>query len=141
MNPSDARTMDNELGGLAGHKYLNLETYRRSGLAVRTPVWFAQEDNTIFVRTVDDSGKVKRILNNPRVRIAPCDSRGALLGTWLEANARLASMEEVRKADELLGRKYGELERGFDLISSLRGDLWAVIRLDLRPLSGLQERG
>jgi hypothetical protein len=27
----------------AGAKYLNLETFRRTGIGVRTPVWFAQD--------------------------------------------------------------------------------------------------
>ena len=27
----------------AGAKYLSLETFRRTGIGVRTPVWFAQD--------------------------------------------------------------------------------------------------
>jgi len=57
-------------------KYLNLETLRKSGVGVRTPVWFVQDGNVLFVRTIADSGKVKRIRNNPQVNIAPCKVDG-----------------------------------------------------------------
>jgi PPOX class probable F420-dependent enzyme len=40
-------------------KYLNLETFRKSGLGVKAPVWFVQDGDMIFVRTITDSGKVK----------------------------------------------------------------------------------
>jgi len=67
----------------AGHKYLNLETFKKSGEGVKTPVWFAADpsasldssDAKLYVYTIGVSGKVKRIRNNPRVKIAPCDMR------------------------------------------------------------------
>jgi PPOX class probable F420-dependent enzyme len=59
---------------LAGRKYINLETYRKNGRGVRTPVWFVEsgsDDGSILdVRTSDDTGKYKRIRNNPSVQIA-----------------------------------------------------------------------
>ena len=42
-----------------GEKVISLETYRRSGEAVRTPVWFLEEDGIIYVHTDDSTGKVK----------------------------------------------------------------------------------
>jgi len=45
-------------------QYLNLETFRKNGAAVKTPVWFVQDGDAIFVRTLANSGKVKRIRNN-----------------------------------------------------------------------------
>jgi PPOX class probable F420-dependent enzyme len=130
-DPNDTITMDDEVSRFARHEFLNLETYKRDGRGVRTPVWFTRNGDALFIRTMEDSGKVKRIRNNPSVRIAPCDARGALLGAWVEATARLATPDEARRIDEPLSRKYGEITRGFDLISSLRGTSWAVIRLDL----------
>lgn len=61
-------------------QYINLETYRRNGQAMRTPVWFMQEGDTLFVRTIANSGKVKRARNFPDVRVAPCDQTGNLRG-------------------------------------------------------------
>jgi hypothetical protein len=39
--------------------YINLETYRKTGEAMRTPVWFIEENRIIFIRTLAESGKVK----------------------------------------------------------------------------------
>ena len=51
-------------------KYLNLETFRKSGVGVKTPVWFVQEGDVLFVRTGAIRVKVKRIRNNSQVNIA-----------------------------------------------------------------------
>ena len=88
--------------------YLNLETFRKTGVGVPTPVWFIEDQGVLYVTTGVDSGKVKRIRNNGRVRIAPCDVRGGLKGEWVEAQARLVSGDGVeQKVDRLLGKKYG----------------------------------
>ncbi len=78
-------------------KYLNLETFRKSGISVRTPVWFVQEGSTIFVRTLANSGKVKRIRNNCQVKIAVCKMDGSLLGEWVQAIANEVVDEEYRQ--------------------------------------------
>src|SRR6266403_1200410 len=88
----------------AGHKYLNLETFKKSGEGVKTPVWFAADPSVrldasgakLFAYTIGVSGKVKRIRNNPRVRIAPCTAGGKLLGDW----------EEAVRGMDLLNKKY-----------------------------------
>ena len=76
---------------LQGHKYINLETFRKNGQSVQTPVWFAEqpprEPEKLYVYSTGDSGKAKRIRNSGRVRVAPCDMRGKLLGEWIEARA------------------------------------------------------
>jgi len=98
----------------AGHKYVNLETFKKSGEGVKTPVWFAAEpsgsldssDAKLYVYTIGVSGKVKRIRNNPRVRIAPCDMRGRVLGEWMEAQAEIVTGEEAAHGMQLLNKKY-----------------------------------
>ena len=92
-----------------GEKYLNLETYRRTGVPVRTPVWFAHDDQdtaTLYVYSELDAGKVKRIRNNASVRVAPCNMRGALKGEWTPATARLLGGGEAEHGHSLLNRKY-----------------------------------
>jgi hypothetical protein len=37
------------LDAFTGKKYLAIESYRKNGAAVRTPVWFAQEGETLYV--------------------------------------------------------------------------------------------
>lgn len=93
----------------AGARYLNLETVRKNGAAVRTPVWFAAAPNDpgkLYTYTLASAGKVKRIRNNPRVRIAPCDWRGNPLGEWVAARAEIASPEEAARGARLLNRKF-----------------------------------
>jgi PPOX class probable F420-dependent enzyme len=48
---------------LTQQQYINLETFRKNGVGVKTSVWFVQDGDTIYVRTVANSGKVKRIRN------------------------------------------------------------------------------
>jgi uncharacterized protein len=94
--------------------YLNLETFRKNGLGVKTPVWFVQDGDTLFVRTFSKSGKVKRIRNNNQVNIAPCKMNGALLGDWVQALAREIKEDEFdRKIDKLLDKKYRLLKKIF----------------------------
>jgi uncharacterized protein len=107
------------LAAFREHKYLSLETFRKSGAGVRTPVWFAEKDGELLLYTLADSGKVKRIRNNPRVRIAPSDMRGKLLGDWSEATARFLDGEDAHRANGALNRKYW-LKRLFDWSSKLR---------------------
>ncbi len=45
-----------------------------------TLVWFVQDGNVLYVRTIQDSGKVKRARNTLRMRIVPCGRAGEPLG-------------------------------------------------------------
>ena len=115
----------------ANAKYLNLETFRKTGVGVRTPVWFAQERSTFYVYTLPDSGKAKRIRNNSKVRVAPCDMRGNLRGAWVDARARICEGSEAERGQELLRRKYGWLKIVGDFFSRMRGRTQIVIAIDM----------
>lgn len=96
---------------LQGQKYINLETFRKKGQGVRTPVWFAGEPQErppekLYVYSTSNSGKAKRIRNNGRVRVAPCDMRGKLLGEWIEGRAEIVNSQEAKHATQLLNKKY-----------------------------------
>jgi hypothetical protein len=120
------------LDQLRKQQYLNLETFRKNGVGVKTPVWFVQEGDTLFVRTVDNSGKVKRIRNNGEVNIAPCKVDGALLGDWLPARARVLMDENAdRKVDRLLDQKYGLMKKMFGMASALQGRKYTVLEMKL----------
>jgi PPOX class probable F420-dependent enzyme len=101
-------------------KYLSLESYRKDGRAVATPVWFAEEAGVFYIYSLADAGKVKRIRNNPRVRIAPCDLRGKLKGSWVGAEARIQDPSGAEHAHKLLNQKYGAVKRIGDFFSKLR---------------------
>ena len=118
---------------------MNLETFRKSGEGVRTPIWFAAEPAVsldsaapkLYVYTVGNSGKVKRIRNNPRVRIAPCDARGKLLGEWVEARAEIVTGAEFTHGMSLLNKKYMPLKQILGFFAMFRRQARAV--LAIRP--------
>ena len=115
------------------HQYLNIETFRKSGLGVKTPVWFVQDGDLVFVRTVANSGKVKRIRNNEQVNIAPCKMDGALLGDWLPATAHEVKDNATdQKVNRLLDHKYGLMKKMFALASALQGRKYTVLELKVR---------
>ena len=97
-------------------KYLNLETFRKNGASMKTPVWFIQDSGILYVQTVANSGKVKRIRNNGRVNITPCKVDGTPIGTWLPANAKEIVDEEIaRKVNCLLEKKYWLVKKLFSM--------------------------
>jgi PPOX class probable F420-dependent enzyme len=103
-------------GRLAAHKYCELISFRRSGEAVPTPVWFAALGDRLFVKTETPSGKVRRIRANPRVQIAPCTLGGRRLGAPLEAMARILAQGEIDLAEKALAERYGFGRRLFGLL-------------------------
>ncbi len=92
---------------LRGAQFLRLTTFRKSGVGVPTQVWFAQEGDTLFITTTATAGKVKRIRNNPRALVAPCDARGNSNGPEVEAQARILTPAEFAQANAALKAKYG----------------------------------
>jgi PPOX class probable F420-dependent enzyme len=91
-----------------GENFLSLETFRKSGIGVKTPVWFAQEGDILYLWTSADTGKLKRIRNNPRVNIAPCKRGGEVTGEWMPARASLDESESaVQHVVDLLRQKMG----------------------------------
>ncbi len=104
----------------AGQRYLNLESFRKNGVAVRTPLWFAQDGDTIFVYSTADSGKAKRIRRDVAVRIAPCDMRGTVFGDWIAARAAPVTGAEYDRGMMLLDRKYWPWKAMLGLMARFR---------------------
>lgn len=84
-----------------------LVTYRRDGTPVPTPVWAAEAEGRLYVRTERTAGKVKRLRNDPRLLVAPCTVRGRPLGAPLEATARMLAIEDEPLAERVLAARYG----------------------------------
>jgi uncharacterized protein len=91
---------------ISNKKYIDLASFRKNGVAVHTPLWFAERDGKLYVMTRSDSGKYKRIRNNPDVRVAPCTMRGKILGPEFPARARILPPDGWASAKKLLERKY-----------------------------------
>jgi PPOX class probable F420-dependent enzyme len=91
---------------IRGQKYISLTTFRKNGAAVATPVWFGEEADKLYVMTFADSGKTKRIRNNPQVKVAPCTIRGKVTGQDFPASARILPPEQHAHAHRTINRKY-----------------------------------
>lgn len=120
---------------LQNNRYVSLESFRKNGQGVSTPVWFVADPvgaapKTLYIYSTADSGKAKRIRGNSRVRIAPCDMRGHLLGDWIEARAEIVAGEEARRGMLLLDKKYKPWRQILDFFSrfSRRGRVVFAVR-------------
>ena len=88
--------------------FVALETFKKSGEGVITPVWVTGENGKLYVWTGRDSWKVKRIRNNPEVRICASDYSGNPKGEWFDASARVLDAKQDRdNARRLFRKKYG----------------------------------
>ena len=47
-------------------RYLSLATFRKTGVAVYTPIWFAEDNGKLYFMTSSRLWKYKRIRNNPQ---------------------------------------------------------------------------
>ena len=121
-----------KLTPFANQKYLSLETYRKNGSPVATPVWFAEDGGVFYIYSLINAGKVKRIRNNSHARVAPCDIRGKLKGEWVDAEARILDRAGEEKGHRLLNKKYGLMKRIGDFMSKLRKRERAVIAIQIR---------
>jgi PPOX class probable F420-dependent enzyme len=91
---------------IQGQKYISLTTFRKSGVAVNTAVWFAEDADKLYVMTRSDSGKYKRIRNNPQVKVAPCSMGGKITGPEFSGTARVLPEARWPAAKKTLNRKY-----------------------------------
>ncbi len=114
-----------DLQQFENQEFLSLETFRKSGVGVKTPIWFAREGDNFYLWTFADSGKVKRIRNNAQVKIAPCTRTGEITGEWLEAQASInASDASVQHVVSLLR---GKLGFGFNIFKAIEGSIGALM--------------
>ena len=95
---------------LAPQEFIVLTTYRKSGAAIPTTVWFAYDQGKIYITTNTTAGKIKRVRNNGHVQMTPSDRIGNLLGQpEVAGDAKEAlTSEEKAQARAALEQKYGE---------------------------------
>jgi PPOX class probable F420-dependent enzyme len=121
--------MDTKLAQFVDQQYLNLETYRKDGQAVRTPVWFAEDNGVLYLHTVKNTGKVKRIRHTAHVRVAACDMIGTITGEWIEGEARVLDEAGTLRVNELLDQKYGAAMTQFKQRNNLQNVAWDAIEI------------
>jgi PPOX class probable F420-dependent enzyme len=120
-----------KLHQFADQKYLNLETYRKNGTPVATPMWFAEHHRVLYVYSRANAGKVKRIRQNPTVRVVPCTARGTPTGDWVGGTARMLDKPDAALGHQRLNAKYGWLKRFGDVVSRLRNRARVVMAIEL----------
>ena len=115
--PGAADTFD----ALIGEEYALLVTFRRSGEPVPTPVWFGLRDGCVYVESLADAGKVKRLRQDQHVRVAPCTLRGKPKGPFTDGVGRILAAAEKQTAETALDRHYGLRRRLYVRLGSRLG--------------------
>ena len=123
--------MNEQLQQFQDQSFLNLETFYKDGRGVKTPVWFAQDGDKLYVRTGADSWKIRRVRNNPQVKIVPCKAQGQPIGEWVPAQAQIITdPNRAEEINQLLNKKYGFQKKAFDLMGKLRKDQMGVLEIE-----------
>ena len=115
--------MGNKLEQFFEQKYINLETYKKDGTSIRTPVWFVIDNDLIYIITRVSTGKVKRLRNNQNVRIVPCSFKGEPKNEWIKGKAEKIAGEEPDRVIKLRKKKYGMFARLTGIFTSQKGNL------------------
>lgn len=127
---TDDDAVDGGFESLRGHKYGLVVTFRRDGVAVPSPAWFALDGRgTVYVKTRHDAGKVKRLRNDSRTLIAPSNARGSPLGPAIRGTGRVLTEEEWAHAEETLAAAYGAGRRISERVLGGPPDLAAYIEI------------
>lgn len=91
-------------------RFVSLTTFRRTGEGVSTPVWVARDGDALLVLTPEESGKVKRLRNSPRVELRPCSRFGKVADGVEAVPATAEIVADPTTVDRLTGvvrRRYG----------------------------------
>ncbi len=110
---------DDPFAYLSPYEFVLLTTFRKNGVGVPTAMWFAHEQGKLYMVTGRTTGKIKRVRNNSRVLLAPCDLMGNVLGPQIEAFARELPVAQHADANALLAEKYGA---EYEMDSSSEGE-------------------
>ena len=93
---------------LDNERYISLETFKKDGNGVKTPVWAAPLDGKLVVFSEASAFKIKRLRRDTRFRAAGCDMRGKVHGAWHEGKGRIVEDPiEIQRMLAALGQKYG----------------------------------
>ena len=121
------------LDALRGHKYALLTTFKKSGEAVPTPIWFGLDDQgRAYIRTGPEVAKVRRIRNDPHVRMTPCTFRGRPKGPTVEGTARVVAQDEKEHAEHALQSNYGLGRRIYERFIA-PGELYDAAYIEVSP--------
>jgi hypothetical protein len=118
------------LDALAPCRTVILQTRKRDGSWVATPVSLVIADGVGYFRTYDAAGKAKRLRNFPDVRVAPGTARGKATGPYVTGTARLLDGAQAERARTRLARKH-PLLHGFLVPFAHRRKGWTTLHYAL----------
>ncbi|MFE3545305.1 PPOX class F420-dependent oxidoreductase [Nocardia sp. NPDC059177] len=125
--------MTNRLGEAGTANFVLLTTFRKDGTPVGTPLWAVAREDKLYVWTVTDSWKVKRIRRNPEVTLQPCNAKGDARGEIVTGTARLLDAGETERVRSWLRRKYWLTGPLVILGSNLRRGKAGTIGIEITP--------
>ncbi|MFI9408809.1 PPOX class F420-dependent oxidoreductase [Nocardia gamkensis] len=125
--------MTNSLDAVAKADYVLLTTFRKDGTPVGTAVWAVADNGKLYVWTVTDSWKVKRLRRNPAVTLQACNATGKPRGAVIEGTGRLLDAEGTERVRKLLRRKYWLTGPLVILGSNLRRGKSGTIGIEITP--------
>lgn len=124
---------------LARSQYLLLTTFTKDGRPKPTPIWTAPDDtggDRLLVITQENSWKVKRIRNTPRVTMATCTMRGRPTSEAVEGVAAVLDKSETGRVYDAIGKRHGIIGAIFNFFSKRPGGMENNIGLELRMAHG-----
>ena len=101
---------------LVPESYLALTTHRRDGTPVTTPIWAASYAGRMYACTPARTGRARRIRNDGRVTLAPCDRRGPCRGEDASGQAAVLAADRIGEVRAIMRAKYGWQFRLFSRI-------------------------
>lgn len=121
----ETHSLDEVQGG-----YMLITTFRKNGDKVPTPVWYGREQGKLYLFSLVDAGKIKRVRHTPQVEVASCTFNGTPTGPVIQAKARILPREEEDVARRALRRHYPIGFRFSELLSNrLLGRKWAFVEI------------
>lgn len=128
--------MSQALSALATYTYINVETFKKDGGGVKTPVWFVIVNDAVYVFTDGSSYKVKRLRRDPRAKIAGCNASGkTILTDWFDAKGTILDAgPEVDAAYAALGQKYGWQFKMLTIGARISGSVKRRTMLRFQPM-------
>ena len=119
---------------VAGSEYILLTTFTKDGRPKPTAIWAAPSGDGLVVITQEQSWKVKRIRNTPRVTIAACDRGGKPKGEAVEATAAILDKSANGATYDALGKRYGLIGKAFNFFSKLRGGMEKNVTIEMKAV-------
>ncbi|HEY9264755.1 MAG TPA: PPOX class F420-dependent oxidoreductase [Mycobacterium sp.] len=120
---------------IAGSEFILLTTFTKDGRPKPTAIWAVVDGDRLIAITQEQSWKVKRIRNTPRVTIAECDRSGKPKGEAVEATATILDKSANGATYDALGKRYGLLGKTFNFFSKLRGGMEKNVTIELRAVN------